>query len=140
MHCMHAGGKAKAKPKSAAGSTSKGAGLSDVALAGKTVDEKLSLARCVLSTFRFAKPHIHNRWKYHTRTHILMPAGLECKKELGQLQSMKLEVQGKPVLKEAEVSMDKHIQKLTTWYTRIMMCMHVVHSFSHSDFFAIVQD
>ena len=58
-----------------------------------------------------------------------MPAGLECKKELGQLQSMKLEVQGKPVLKEAEVSMDKHIQKLTTWYTRIMMCMHVVHSF-----------
>ena len=75
-----------------------------------------------------------------THTHILMPAGLECKKELGQIQSMKLEVQGKLVLKEAEVSMDKHIQKLTKWYTRIMMCMHVVHSFSHSDFFAIVQD
>ena len=59
--------------------------------------------------------------EYHT--HLLMPAGLECKKELGYLQSMKLEVQGKAVLKNAEAEMDKHIQILTKWYTRIMMRM-----------------
>ena len=75
----------------------------------------------------------------HTHTHF-DACRFGMQEGAGQLQSMKLEVQGKPVLKEAEVSMDKHIQKLTTWYTRIMICMHVVHSFSHSDFFAIVQD
>ena len=46
MHAPHAG-KAKAKARSA-GST-KAATLSDVSLAGKTVDEKLGLARCILS-------------------------------------------------------------------------------------------
>lgn len=42
------GGKAKAKPK-AAGSKPKGSPLSDVNLAGKTVEEKVSVLRGLLS-------------------------------------------------------------------------------------------
>ena len=115
--CMQcAAGKAKAKAKAQV--SAKAGTLSDVALAGKTVDEKLSLARCVLS-FIFAKQPIHVRWKYLTHFHACS-AGLECKKELGLLQSLKLEVQGKTVLEDAEKSMDKHIADLTRWYTRII--------------------
>jgi hypothetical protein len=45
-------------------------------------------------------------------------AGTELKKELGQLQSLKLEVEGKAVLKDSQRAIDGHITALTNWYTR----------------------
>ena len=45
-------------------------------------------------------------------------AGMEIKKELGQLQSLKLEVEGKAMLNDAERAINGHIAALTTCYQR----------------------
>eukprot|EP00435_Cladocopium_sp_Y103_P040775 s3758_g11.t1 len=100
--------KAKAKPKAAA---SKGQPFSDVALAGKTVAEKMALVRACLIYTCAKKIH-------HIFLLVLICSGGEIKKELSQLQSLKLEAAGNASLAESVKSLDAAMAALTTLFQR----------------------
>ena len=118
------GPKAKAKAKSVP--QHKGPPLSDIALAGKTVVEKVALARLALIvdlTICVGQCKLRNILHF---IDFVLYSGQEAKKELSQLGSLKLDMpDGNARFKDGLSTIEKHVSRLTGFFSRCGKCLQL---------------
>lgn len=122
--CFALGKQAKAKAKQGQPKP-KAAPLSDVGLAGKTIPEKVALARWG-PTVQICNVYMCDICVFFcniTQIQIVGCLGGEAKKEINHLSSLKLDLpQGNPRFAEGATSLDQHVQTLTGFFTRQIFC------------------